>query len=442
MGKTYHFGLLCIVAIVGPSLGWWCSSPRAAQALGVPLAWVGLAGDSNSGSPGIISVEPGVPVETIRLSEPDNGMPRPPGEVLNPSFNIIPGESNVGESNVVLQPAMYTQNQVMRWAYERSPEARLIEAEIDAVMRGVDPKDPDQCCSARLVRNVLEEVALARRHDDATHAAVAYHKLLAATQAVVFAAEAVATTDRLISMADEAERLEIPDGDPLKLRQTRGKLRGLETEHSFHSLKLRQELSRLTGRSESEVGTAIMTDALPHDAPAIIAGEAVSMALAQRHDLRAVETLCRELGSCNVDAARLLMGIVSPGAGLSLATAAKGLFQCLKDDKSDDDLNARRRQCRQLNDSLKIIIRNETLQAVLDVRSAAARLKLIDEQLNLAAQRHQKTSDRIKIDEAEPGSDLAIELELTELGGNRLQIQKELILALDDLNHAKGKPIP
>src|SRR5690606_13201903 len=106
-------------------------------------------------------------------------------------------------------PAMYALNQVMQWAYDRSPEARLIEAEMEAVTRNIDPKDPDQCCSARLVRNVLREVALARRYDDATHAAVAYHKLIAATQAVVFAGEAITTSDQLIAMADEAVRLEL-----------------------------------------------------------------------------------------------------------------------------------------------------------------------------------------------------------------------------------------
>ncbi|MCM2369245.1 hypothetical protein [Aporhodopirellula aestuarii] len=427
MSKYRRFGLLCLIAVVVPSLGWRYLSPPAAQALGVPLSWVGLSDDAVAGD--MMSLDHGHSVGTFELAHPQVELNSSAVQVNGPNGQPIAG------------PAIYTQEQVMRWAYDRSPEAGLIETEVEAVLRGIDPKDPDACCSARLIRNVLREVALARRYDDATHAAVAYHKLIAASQAVAVAEQAIATADKLISMADQAERLEIPDGDPLKLRQTRLNLLSMKSEQSFNTLKLRQELSRLTGRSEAEVATAIMTDSLPNEAPSIIAGEAVSIALVQRRDLRAVQVLCRELRSCNVDAARLLMGIVSPGVGLSLATATKGLFQCLKDDKSDDDLNARRRQCSQLCRSLEVVIRNETLQAVLDVRSAAARLRLVDEQLQLARQRLEETRGRIRIDEEVPGSDLVLELEISEFTGKRLTLQKELILAIDDLEHAKSTPV-
>ncbi|EMI53731.1 hypothetical protein [Rhodopirellula sallentina] len=436
MSKYRRYGLLFLLAIVIPSLGWRYLSPNTAQALGVPLSWVGLsdaavASDSTS-------LDFGDSVETLSLDgEVVETLPVPAG--ADGSFAI--SESGMTVEHAVASPAMYTQNQVMRWAYDRSPEAALIEAEVDAVLRGIDPKDPDACCSARLIRNVLREVALARRYDDATHAVVAYHKLIAATQAVEIAEQAIQTADQLISMADQAERLELPDGDPIHLRQTRLDLVTIKTEQSFNTLKLRQELSRLTGREEAEVAHAIMMDALPVDAPTIIAGEAVAVALVQRRDLRAVQVLCRELRSCNVDAARLLMGIVSPGVGLSLATASKGLFQCLKEDRSDDDLHARRRQCSQLCRSLEVVIRNETLQAVLDVRSAAARLKLVDQQIDLAHQRLEEARGRIEIDEETPGTDLALELEIFEYQAKRIALQKDLALALDDLDHARSMPI-
>ncbi|EMI45502.1 hypothetical protein [Rhodopirellula sp. SWK7] len=433
MSKYRRFGLLCLLAMVVPSLGWRYLSPPAAQALGVPLSWVGLSGDG--GESDMMSLDLGHSVETLDLAVPHAEVLPSSVEVLGSSI----GHGVVGE--VVSGPAMYTQSQVMKWAYDRSPEAALIEAEVNAVIRGIDPKDPDACCSARLIRNVLREVALARRYDDATHAAVAYHKLIAATEAVAVAEQAIGTADRLISMADQAERLEIPDGDPLKLRQARFDLVALKTEQSFNALKLRQELSRLTGRAEAEVATAVMMDPLPVEARPIVAGEVVATALVQRRDLRAVQVLCRELRSCNIDAARLLMGLVSPGVGMSLATASKGLFQCLKEDRSDDDLNARRRQCSQLCQSLEVVIRNETLQAVLDIRSAAARLKIVDQQLQLAKQRLDETRGRIKIDEETPGTDLALELEIFEIRGNRISLQKDLVLALDDLDHATSAPV-
>jgi hypothetical protein len=184
-----------------------------------------------------------------------------------------------------------------------------------------------------------------------------------------------------------------------------------------------------------------MIDSLSIIAPDLVAGLAVETALAQRHDLNAVKVLCRDLRGCNLDAARLLMGIVNPGVGLSIATAAKGLFSCLKEDRSDNDLNARKRQCQQLDESLSVIIRNETLQAVLDVRAAGARLKLIDQQIEIARERLEQTRGAIRIDEAAPGSDLLIKLKIAELVGERIGIQKDLSLAIDDLDHARSMPL-
>lgn len=334
----------------------------------------------------------------------------------------------------------YTVSDVKRWAYTRSPEAGLIDAEIKAVMRAVDPKDPESCCSALLIRDVLTEVAFARRADDATHAAVTYHKLIAAIESSQHIEAALRWQDELIELAEEAERLELPDGDPLELRQSRLEFLDLKSQQRFAELKLRQELSRLTGRDESEVAMAVMVDSLPTEAPSIIAGQAVETALAQRHDLRAVTILAERLNTCNLDAARLLMGIVSPGMGLSLASATKGLFSCLKEDHSDDDLRDRRRQANNLVDSLRHVIRNETLQAVLDVRAASARLKLMDNQIAIAQDRLDRTEGEIRLDNSPPGSDLIIRLQIAELQGKRVGIMKALALALDDLDHAQSMP--
>ncbi len=356
-----------------------------------------------------------------------------------PVVTVGPIDQPAIESQVA--PTPYTLTDVMQWAYEYSPAASLINSEAIAVRRGINTEDSDGCCEARLVQGVLQEVALARRSDSATEAAIAYHKLVAATQAVEFASQAVAIQDKLIGLAAEAERLDIPDANPLTLRQTRLDLVDLQTEQTFNALKLRQELSRLTGRSESEVAVAIMMDPLPSDAPSIAAGEAVSQAFRQRHDLRALQVLCRDLNRCNLDAARLMMGTLSPGAGLSLAVAATGLLKCLKTDTTDNDFQARRRQCAELLESVQSVVRNETLQAVLDVRSAGARLQIVDEQLQFATERLEEARGKIQIDEATPGSDLIVELEIYQLRGKRLARQKDLAIAIDNLHHASGAPL-
>ncbi|TWT67537.1 TolC family protein [Allorhodopirellula solitaria] len=345
---------------------------------------------------------------------------------------------HAGEAIVSESVATYTLSQVMQWAAAHSPAANQIEAESTAVMRGIDTSDPDRCCAARYAQSVLQELALARRSDSATEAAIAYHQLIAAIRARDLAGEAISVQDELIAMATEAERLELPDGNPLKLKQTRLDLVDAQLEHTFVARKLRQELSRLTGRSETEVAAAIMVDALPEDAPLINAADEVADAQARRHDLRAVDVLCRDLRSCNLDAARILMSTISPGAGMSLATAATGILKCFQHDTGDNELSVRRYQCSELKRSLENVVRNETLQAILDVRCASERLKLVDEQLQFASERLDQTRGRIQIDESAPGSDLIVELEIHQLRGDRLARQKDLAVAIDNLHHATG----
>jgi len=63
--------------------------------------------------------------------------------------------------------------------------------------------------------------------------------------------------------------------------------------------------------------------------------------------------------------------------GYQLATAARDCFQCLKDDKSDDDLKTPGDvSAGNLTTRLKIIIRNETLTSRVGRPQCARRLKL------------------------------------------------------------------
>lgn len=424
--KAYRrFGLTLFVTALPLGLVVWCASPHAAQAIGMPLASADRVHDASTSTTSSL--------DDSRLAHSSQRIERDTAE-----------RGAIIDSNLLsmVEPqsfsTAYTLHDVTQWAYNHSPAAALIESEASAVVRGIDTSDADGCCAAQLIQNVLREVALARRSDSATEAAIAFHKLVAATQAVILADEAIAVQDKLITLAAEAERLDIPDANPLKLRQTRLDLVDVKTEQSFNGLKLRQELSRLTGRSETEVATAVMADSLPTEAPPIIAGDAVATALVQRNDLRAAQILCRDLKRCNLDAARLLLGTLSPGAGLSLATAATGILKCLKEDNTDNDLNARRCQCQEIQRSLQSVIRNETLQALLDVRSAGARLSIVDEQILLASERLDETRGKIQIDEITPGSDFIVELEIYQLRGDRLTLQKDLAVAIDNLNHAQG----
>lgn len=421
MNRKLRIAAIGLWVIVTPGMLFWLAQSRAAELAKIASAespttrdtvqWWDLGG-----------VEPSAVEVVAAGSVSDAGPP----------------DAGSPDAGPVVEAATYTVGQVKRWAYDRSPEARLIEAEVQAVLRGVDPKDPESCCSAILIRDVLSEVALARRSDDATHAAVAYHKLVATIQARGQIEVAIGKQDELIAIADEAQRLELSDRDPLEMRQARLELLDLKSRQRFGELKLRQELSRLTGRDEAEVAMAVMIDPLPVAAPDIIAGQAVSMALERRHDLQAVSILADRLNSCNLNAARLLMGVVSPGAGLSLAAATRGLFSCLKEDHSDDDLRDRRRQAKQMVKSLEEVIRNETLQAVLDVRAAEARLKLVEQRIAVAGQQLNWTEGKLRIDESPVGSDLVMQLKIAQLHGQRVDLLQVMSLAMDDLDHARS----
>jgi len=174
---------VCIVAIVGREVLGWCvfSSPRRRQATGRPRSLGSVSQAIPLGfRPYHFRSSRAVPVDERSVSdEPGHGMPRPPGEVLTQVFNIIPEratseESNVGEEQRRSSNRRCTRKSSMRWALRGStrgpidPRRKSMRS-----MRGVESeKTRDQCCSAGLVRNVLEEVALARRHDDATHSRV------------------------------------------------------------------------------------------------------------------------------------------------------------------------------------------------------------------------------------------------------------------------------
>ncbi|MEM6778043.1 MAG: hypothetical protein AAF670_10340 [Planctomycetota bacterium] len=376
----------------------------------------------------------------------------PQPEIIEPSLQIdIISEADVSldaiEPVPVAPPAAagvpYELNQVRGWAAAYSPDAALLESESRAIMYNVDPKDEESCCSAQLIRAVLCELALGRRFDDAASAAKAYHRWIAALEGAQIASEATTIHADLVALASKAEELEIEDGNLLELRQQSIQLNEGTISQSFAISKLRQELSRVTGREEAEAAIAFPVGSLPTTAVPIDASLVVSIALHQRHDLLAVNELCRRMNQCNLPAARQLLGAVSPGVGLSLTSSCRGgLFNCLKDDSSDDDLAARRRQCRQLHRSLSRTVRNEVLQAVLDVRAAQAQVDLAEQQIAIARLRLSDAQAELQLDQVIPGTDTKLRLELLQLRGERVERQMKLAVALDELARVKNDPIP
>lgn len=332
----------------------------------------------------------------------------------------------------------YTRQQVIQWAYQHSPEANMIDQESRAVACGVDCDDDDAVCQLRLIRSVLAEIALGRRSDDAADAAKAYDRLVAAQLGKQIARQGIEVQNRLIDLANEADRLGVPDGNVLQLQQAKLVWQDMEVQQTFATQKLRQELARRTGQPESEVALAVTIDSL-QSIESVDAGLSVATALDNRNDLKAVKQLCAGMRSCNLSSARQLIGALSPGAGLAIASAAgKKLFSCFSPDSNTSDLSCRRQQCSLLRESLSDVIRNETLQAVLDVRLANARLGLIDRQLQWAEERLAETKAAIELDQQPVGSDDLIRLELEKLRGDQLARQLDVSLAITEWKRVQG----
>nr|WP_255712976.1 hypothetical protein [Rhodopirellula sp. JC740] len=335
----------------------------------------------------------------------------------------------------------YTRYQVMQWAYQNSPEANMIDQEIRSVSCGVDCDDEDAMCQLRLIKSVLAEIALGRRADDAAEAAKAYDRLIAAQDGIEIAGEGLRVQDRLIDLANEADRLGVPDGDVLQLQQAKLVWQDMQLQQNFATRKLRQELARRTGRPEAEVAIALIHEPLQtlESIGSVDAGLSVATALENRNDLKAVKKLCAGMRTCNVSSARQLMGAINPGVGLAIASAgAKGLLSCLHPDTSGRDLNCRRQQCSLLRESLSGVVRNETLQAVLDVRLAQSRLELIDQQLLWAQERLQEKQAAIDLDQQPVGSDDLIRLEMQRVRGDQLARRLDLSLAITEWKRVQG----
>jgi len=151
-GQNLAFGLLCIVASGRSGLG-GVFVPRAAQHW--RAARLGRSRRRfNSVRPVSFSVERAFPVEgefffRFFSSERDNGDAHVPAKCSH-KFQHPPRESQrrmrASRKSTSSSTGDVPQNQV-RWLRAVTPRPRLIEAEIDEVMRGVDPKTRS-CCSA------------------------------------------------------------------------------------------------------------------------------------------------------------------------------------------------------------------------------------------------------------------------------------------------------
>ncbi|WP_164102146.1 TolC family protein [Candidatus Laterigemmans baculatus] len=360
--------------------------------------------------------------------------------------------STAGEATVAEH---WSADQVGQMASAHAPAARVFESERRAIACGIDRDDPAVCAQVALVQSIYASLAAHERNNAAAEALTAYWQIVAVNRQLQTLDQAAPLLDSLEELAETAERLELPSGvregargeDRDGLAERRLELEDRWFEADFARQRLRNQLAALLGTSPTRARTATLSDPLSDFLPA--ADETspwdvereIAVALANRSDLEALETLCRCTTAESLPAARELLGTLSPGVGLALAAAPSGgrLLAVLHAPRpSPADLACRRTQCRELVERRREQIRFEVRDAVLEIEAATARADVARRRLALAQEAASRAARATELDQQPPGSETTAELKVLERRGELVEKQLAIAEARVQLRKVQG----
>lgn len=339
------------------------------------------------------------------------------------------------------EPAMiecWSADQVRRWAIQHATIARMLDSERSAVGCGLNRDDPNQCAQVGLIQAVLRETARHDRNQSAGEALSVYYRIVGLQRQLELLDEADEELSTLIGMADSAAKLNLPVDDPNELRRRRIDVQDQQVQATFGMLALRKRLAGLTGQSPAAASVAVLSDSLALELITLDRDAAVAEAMAERADLRAVQTLCRCMNKRSLPAARTLLGVLQPGLGLSLISASKTCLLGRRNADDGDDLGCRRQQCRQLEQSTRHSIREQVLQAELDLQQALERRRLASTKATLAADAATQQKGAVEIGQAAIGSDRLANLISLEADGEAVQRAIDVAVAEVKFRESRG----
>lgn len=351
----------------------------------------------------------------------------PDMEMVGPAVEMVDTETAV----------TWNAAQVRDWAVANAALAGAMEAERRSIGAGFDRDDQAQCKQAGLQQMVLAQLAERDRTRAAADALRTYFQIVAIEQQTETLRDSDGVLRTLLALAKKAEELELPDGDINKLEQQRLELRSKQVDARYGLKKLRIKLANLTGQPASVAATAILIDPIPPQPPEVTREVAIASALANRRDLRAIECVCPRISEDTLPAARSLLGLLQPGAGLAVAVAFKSTLFC-QGDEAGQDLCARREQCRKLAQTRREQIRTEVHVAYLERRAAIERLNLARERLEFAQTAADEAAKAVELEQQPAGTDLLAVLNLMETEADVLTRLRELADAEIDLLEARG----
>jgi hypothetical protein len=334
-------------------------------------------------------------------------------------------------------------DRVAEWAHAHAPTAQLLEIERRAVAQLMDREDAQQRAITALIQAVSAELASHQREQAAADARLSYYRLVAARQQLALLDASEPLLEQLESLAETATQLGVPDGDRDRLADQRLQLEDQWFEVDLGSQRLQLQLGGQVGRLSTALEQITLTSPLP-DGTAWQQDEAalVELAFANRHDLRAIETLCRCLNCDSLPAARDLLGSLVPGLGLDvlLETADRGLLGLhARRDSASADLAQRRQQCQSMAESRRQQIRAELRDALLRLESARSRLEVAKRRVTAQREVAERAGVTEQIGDAPAGTQLRARLQSLEYESQRLQRELDLAEAVVALRRAVGQ---
>ncbi len=334
----------------------------------------------------------------------------------------------------------WTAQQVRDWAAAKSSTANLLDAESCAVSSNSDREDAAECNQIRLLQSVQRPLAAHQRNVSAAEALRVYYRIVGIERQRGILAPATEILDELIDLAERAEELGLPDGDPNALRRQQLELRIRDTEAEFGVKQLRVQLAQLTGRPRHEALEAELVDPLQVPSRLQEPQDAAADAVANRQDLQAIEILCRQINSLTLPAVRQLLAGLQPGLGMLAAAATEKIsLLSLHGSKPDSgDLACRRRQCLLLQQERRSQIESEAYVAALDLSGLAARVELADQRVVLAQTAYQESERAVELDQLPLGSDKQRQLDWLKIRGEYVQLLMDTVFADVQLRKVRG----
>jgi len=341
--------------------------------------------------------------------------------------------------SVGLVSPLWVAQQVQQWAAEHSPAARMLDSERLAAGKGIDRKNARQCAEASLKQQVMSHLAAHERNRAAADALEVYCRMVALTQQRLFLDEALVVTQRLIDLAEQAESLGRNDQDPRDVRRQRDRTLDQQLQLESGVEKLRMQLAQLTGQKREIAQQAILIDPLWLGGIIATEDEAIAVALGNRADLRAVQTISQRLNEQTLPATRGLLAAQQPGLGMSPTVIRRFLWSCISNaDGNSQDLAVRRQQISSLVASRREQIEHDVRTAIIDLSTAQQRSQLAHQRYSLATASVERAQAAIDLDRAGPGSDLRARLESLSEQGTLLQHQTDEAVAWVRLRQSQG----